>query len=71
MINEINGNKEVKAEKVKKHSWVFVKAIIDNPTFISKTKEGLISTQILLVLHVMFQIHSLEKVRRAAPHVCL
>lgn len=45
-INEASGNvAKVKSKEVKQHLRVFVKAIIDEPLFISVTNEGLISKQ--------------------------
>ena len=41
IVNKKNKNANVKAHIAKKHLWVFVNALIDNPAFDSQTKETL------------------------------
>lgn len=40
-VNKKNKNANVKAHNVKSYLWVFINALIDNPSFDSQTKETL------------------------------
>lgn len=41
LVNKKNKQAGVKPFQIKNHMWVFVNALIDNPTFDSQTKETL------------------------------
>lgn len=41
VVNKKNKNANVKAHNVKSYLWVFINALIDNPSFDSQTKETL------------------------------
>ncbi|KAF8338185.1 DNA topoisomerase [Cantharellus anzutake] len=43
-IEKKNKAAKVKAQQIKNHMWIFVKALVENPTFDSQTKESLTLT---------------------------